>query len=741
MAVREMRVAAFAAAVLLVGACSGDSGTGPKQEAPKYNLSIQSGDQQIGVQGERLSQPLQVVVSDAQTEEPVGSVDVTWSVVSGAGASVSPAISTTNSSGVASTTVTLGPATGAYTVQATVQDAVVQPVIFTASAVSDPPSIGSVEPSSAFAGDTVTVMGQNFGSQADKVRVLFDGFGGQVLSVTDTQIRATVPLCLPTRHVQVTVALGGVLSNGVSLPVTGGKATPLQLSVGGVVTIADPADLRCLTFDPASSGTKFLVVVQNAATVANAPMPFTLTAIGDNTSVASLSPTMVPGAAAAARRPSGAAPDPQEAFESRLRRNERGFRPGDFIRRPSYTVSGDVSAAVPSVGDRKTFQVVNKDNMFTSVTAEVQYVGQHGIIYQDVKAPANGFKQADFERFATLFDDPIYDTDVATYGSPSDIDGNGHVDILFTPVVNELTPKGSTGFVAGFFYGNDLTTNQGSNRGEIFYSIVPDPDGKYGDARTADKILQTVPSTLAHEFMHMIHFNQRVLIRGGFDLDALWLSEGLAHTAEDIVGHVFEQRGNIDQADEFEGANYARAFYYLSSFKDSPDHTYDVSLLSENGFGSLEQRGAAWLLLKYLTGLQGTGLLKDLVQTTLSSTTNVSQHVGRSWESIFSDWCIALYADNDPELSISQIDPRYQFADIDLRSTISSSQYGGFALKPETHDFGNFSVTATLPSSSPYFLILQAQGSSPVTSLNLVPQTSSTFPGAAEPQISVLRLN
>src|SRR5690606_28370633 len=161
-----------------------------------------------------------------------------------------------------------------------------------------------------------------------------------------------------------------------------------------------------------------------------------------------------------------------------------------------------------------------------------------------------------------MFDDPIYDAVVDVFGEPSDVDGDGRIIILFTPVVNEMTPRNSSGFIAGFFYGLDLTTQANSNRSEIFYSLVPDPNGQFGDRRATSDVLRVVPPVLAHEFQHMIHFNQRYLLRG-VRTETLWLSEGLAHTAEDVVGAVFRARGRDAEADNFVLANLQRASRYL----------------------------------------------------------------------------------------------------------------------------------------------------------------------------------
>src|SRR5690606_2216800 len=143
-----------------------------------------------------------------------------------------------------------------------------------------------------------------------------------------------------------------------------------------------------------------------------------------------------------------------------------------------------------------------------------------------------------------LFDDPIFPTVTGAFGEPSDVDGNGRIIILFTPVVNELTPRGAAGFVAGFFYGLDLTEGANSNRAEIFYSVVPDPGGRYGDPRSRDDILRTVPGVLAHELQHMVHFHERMMRRQAPRPEAVWLSEALAHMAEDLVADTLRARGD-----------------------------------------------------------------------------------------------------------------------------------------------------------------------------------------------------
>ena len=151
-------------------------------------------------------------------------------------------------------------------------------------------------------------------------------------------------------------------------------------------------------------------------------------------------------------------------------------------------------------------------------------ISERAILYVDVEALAN-LPMEDAERFGDLFYDPIYSVDVSAFGATSDVDDNGKVIILFTPSVNRLTAPGSGDFVGGFFFGLDLFTEaENSNAAEVFYVMVPDPAGEYGNVQSLDLIRTTVPAILAHELQHMIHHNERIIERNGERADALWLS-------------------------------------------------------------------------------------------------------------------------------------------------------------------------------------------------------------------------
>lgn len=717
------RWTAVTLALTALGACDGGS-TGPTPS--DRILAIQGGDGQVWVVGQQASEPLQVVVSEAATEEPIVGATVTWEVVGGpGGAVVAPATSATDSSGVASTRLTLGPAAGVYEVRATTRGMVGEPAIFRVRAVSDPPVLIALDPTAAAVGDTITLTGEHFSPTPEENRVLFGGVRGLVVSGSATHLRVVVPPCLHTGTVPVSVHLGPLSSAAAPLQVEGDGQSPLDLQPGQVVTMTEPSQIGCLRLPESTTGTEYLVIPQNASETSGAELFYQLVGLAGQ------------GGATAVRAHSPAAamegPSPALLWEARVRARERAIAPGTLL----PAAPADELAAlkrVPVVGERKSFQVFDKDDDFTRITAEVMHVSQRAVFYQDVNAPADGFTSADFHRFGALFDDPIYPTNVRVFGAPSDIDGNDRITVLFTPVVNELTPKGSVGFVAGFFFGWDLTSGTGSNNGEIFYSVVPDPDGRFSDRRSVSRILEVVPPVLAHEFQHMIHFHQRMRLRQASSQEALWLSEALAHMAEELVGEEFLRRGDAESAADFKLDNFARARLYLQR----PD---TVSLIAIKQPGSLAERGASWLFLLHLMGhYGGEDLITRLTQTTRSSVSNVRAETGQSWARLFADWTVANYADGLAALEGSALESRFTYPNVNLRQVLGQGS-SGYPLQPGVQAFQDFTMADTLPASSPDYLLLRVSSSTPRTlNLSFGSGRGGAFPGEARPQLTVLRV-
>jgi hypothetical protein len=699
---------------------------------PRHLLEIHGGDLQFGAQGSLLLDPLQVVVSDELTERPARGVTVQWRVVAGPpGAELLPASVATDSAGIARVTLRLGPETGTYRIQATAEGAGTSGVVFQAFSVV-PPRIDDLAPAVVTAGQSVTITGAEFGAGTDQI-VLFDGLRGRVLSGTPTSLQVEVPRCLTDREATVTVQRGAVVSQGRRLSVLAGDTAALVLAPGEGRTFTSETDFACFRLASPPTGATYLLVPQNAGEKSRSPFRYQVVGLGAAPFAAAQPAPRTAGAAAAAileRAGFGQAP---ADFEARLRHYESGILPHEAIRPEPGAPGVDASVATPRIGDRKTFQVINKDHKFSTVTAEVKFVSDHAILYQDVAAPDNGLSANDFANFGRVFDDPIHGIVSSVFGPPSDVDANGRIVILFTPVVNEMTPRGSSSFIAGFFYGHDLTTRPGSNRAEIFYSLVADPAAKFGDARTVSRILSTVPAVLAHEFQHMVHFNQRVLLRG-VNQESLWLSEALAHMAEDLVADAFQARGEGPTAASFRAANRARANLYLQ-------RPADTGLLAVTPPGTLEERGASWLFLKHLMGHHGgNDLLRRVTQTTRASVDNVRAETGTPWQRLVENWAVALWADGAPELAGSAVEPRFTFPNMNLRSEVTPTN-GGFPLQPRQFGFQGFTIAEELASSTGGYIILRHNGPTAASlSLGFHALPGSVAAAAATPQLSVLRI-
>ncbi len=695
-------------------------------------ISAQAGNHQTAVAGATV--PLQVVVQDAATAVPLTGATVNWSVTQGSGASVSPATSATNSAGVAATALTVGTQPGAYQVTAAVSSATGVTVTFTVT-VAATVSVSQVSPASVQAGDTVSITGQGFSTTTSDDVVTFGGIPGTVVAATATSLRAIVPGCLATGSVPILVTVGNLASGTTTVAVTGGSGAVNPLAAGGVLFATTASALGCIQLIGAETGAEYLVVVQNVSSLSS--QSYQLAGALQNATAAA--------AARAVRNAVVSAPDTSFAarWEAQLRQKQaalvraRTSLPSE-ARVLAQTAQTTCSAS-PSVGDRCTFNVYNVNDAFTSVTAVVKAISTRAIVFQDTAAPAGGFSSTDYSSFAASFDDPIYATDVAVYGGPSDLDGNGKIIILFTPVVNSLTPPGSDSYVAGFFFGCDLLTQQdcpGSNQAEIFYSLVPDPTGRYGIVHSTTDVLQGVPPVLAHEFVHMINFNQRILVRGAQDDDDMWLSEALADEAEDTVGGVYMQRGDSQDASLFVAENYYDGFDYLQN----PSETV---LAQTNGDGTLQERGAGWLFLKYLVGRYGGGVLANLTQTTLSGTTNVAAATGAPWSSLFGDWSVALWADDAPDLASGvSLDPRYTFATWNIWKALGQAALGGvFPLQPATLGFASFSNSGSLqPTSAAYYLISGASSTSTPLRLTLTNGQGTALADGSALSLAVMRV-
>lgn len=112
------------------------------------------------------------------------------------------------------------------------------------------------------------------------------------------------------------------------------------------------------------------------------------------------------------------------------------------------------------------------------------------------------------------------------------IDGDQHIQILLYDIDGDYSASQTSG-VVGYFWAKDeyldadtktWSTPYRSNEAELFYL----------DVNFADLDADLSTSTLAHEYQHMIHFNQKTLLRGV--QSSTWFNEMCSMASEDFVG-------------------------------------------------------------------------------------------------------------------------------------------------------------------------------------------------------------
>ena len=308
----------------------------------------------------------------------------------------------------------------------------------------------------------------------------------------------------------------------------------------------------------------------------------------------------------------------------------------------------------PVEGVQDTFKVCGDtdcaDNTFVNVIATARFVGPKGAIYVDNTVPAGGLSPADIDSLGALFDGPspnIYDIDTTAFGSTSDLDGNGVVIVLLTDAVNDLSGTCSDGsIILGYFFGLDLVSDPNSNNGEVFYGLVPDPTAS-NCAASKNFVFDNLPPVLIHELQHMISFNQHVLVRGG-NGEQTWLNEALSHYAEELGGRQIQDArcpGFTSCLLQFTIGNLSNGFDYLTN----PQTAFLV--YPRSSFGTLRERGASWLFLRWLVDheaadtLLGTDLTRSLVLTSAVGAANIAAVTGKAFDQLAGQWQMANYTE------------------------------------------------------------------------------------------------
>ncbi len=431
--------------------------------------------------------------------------------------------------------------------------------------------------------------------------------------------------------------------------------------------------------------------------------------------------------------------DGGRALHDNLRRLEREAVDAGYLRNQPALLD---RRPPPVVGAKDQFKVCRTISCtgVNEITTTIRYVGDRGVIHIDDNAPAgaDALTQADIDQLGALFDDYLYPLDTLTFGVESDIDSDGHIAIVITTAVNDLTTDCANGRTVGYFFGGDLLFSYpGSNQREVFFAFAPKPAAGNCPAVTRTGALRSLAPVLIHELQHMISFNQR-MIRSGRSDHPTWLAEGLSHFAEELG-----QRFSPDQQcphsvscySQFGNGNVYNARDYLAAVSATP-------LLADEGV-TLQGRGAGWLFVRWLADQyatdapRGIPLMRSLLTANAAGAAAIEQVTGRQMATLMGEWQLANWLDDHPTWPGTG---NLRYTSLNLRSVFAANFGPQYPLSP-VRVTGNHTATGTFRAGSgQHFLVVVPAGSTPMTLKLGGTGGAGRVAAAVEPRFAVVRL-
>jgi|GEM_PF-1181589 len=487
--------------------------------------------------------------------------------------------------------------------------------------VGEIPIIESISPEVLEPGENFTITGEKFAEDELEVRV--HGAAATILTASGTSITARVPddLCRPEGPAPILVFSALEPSDPLDHPYR--PADLLELAAGEHQRLTSPSPF-CVILGGTNQEAEYIMGLQSTSETAASRTSVRVEGFAGQSLPVTAAAAAREGssfAAEAARRIAGAAglsdrdlrwarhreakPELRQAEATAMSQ----VRLGDGLARAARTA--DHPSRIPAdvqVGDTVPVNVpdinANICRDFSTIQGVIQRVGEKSIWVDDAANPAGGFTDADFELLADEFDNEIYDEVVSYFGEPTDLDDNDRIVIVNTRKVNEMSANVLGFVVSTDFFPDDCAS---SNGGEYYYSRVVDPDGSItdpdGESREYSRsdALSDAPLLLAHEVTHIIQFGRRFQMPEVTSLQEVWLLEGQATIAEEVVGHRYTGNApgsNLDEFTAFSPADPTDTFWYRNPFVDLSIY-YGVAFSNQSTFkvdGAPEECG--WLSVR-----------------------------------------------------------------------------------------------------------------------------------------------
>ena len=248
------------------------------------------------------------------------------------------------------------------------------------------------------------------------------------------------------------------------------------------------------------------------------------------------------------------------------------------------------------------------------------------------------------------------------------------VHILFLDIDGDGIPSPGQLRVYGYFYSvhNYLRTHiPTSNERLMFFmdaALMADRDGPTWEA--SDPRPSAIISVLAHEFQHMIHFYQKVVLRDA--LSETWLNEMVSEVAEDLVADKIESNGPRGVAHDDPSAG--EAGIERGRLPGYNVHN-DIQVTAWDYSDSLKHYSISYALGAYLARTYGgAALFGDIVASEQSGVAAVEAALrahghAESFGDVLANWAVANLLSDNPRAPSPY---RYNAG-----GTWSTSRFGG----------------------------------------------------------------
>ncbi|KAF1083326.1 MAG: hypothetical protein GQF41_0104 [Candidatus Rifleibacterium amylolyticum] len=285
----------------------------------------------------------------------------------------------------------------------------------------------------------------------------------------------------------------------------------------------------------------------------------------------------------------------------------------------------------------------------------------------------------DLNHIVTEFETYIYPLMNDNYGEVYDIDGDGRLSIVFSPVY----PK--VGF-AGLFNTLHMNPINPANSNQRDMIGIWTPHSLSNSSSTGEKWRMDSRETIAHEMQHAINFSYKIYPGGKFKypddsnftknedsyLETYWLDESLS------VGS--EARYRLKRIDAgLQTSIYEARF---DSWAKSAPHSYGLTEWSS----VLAHYGQKGLFNYYLYEQYGGEKIKVMVQSQTTGVNNIEAVYGKSMKELAKGFSLAIINESlrrEKLTSVATIDKTYKFAkavNIDLAEQVVTLGYTPISL-------------------------------------------------------------